>query len=109
MVISLDGAQSQRICREYCLPKWSSNGRYLYVSVEIPSQANTGRSLAIPLGPGEQLPTLPPDGVKLLDDASIVPGAFAVNRADFVPGGDPSRFSHVDTTMHSNLYRISLR
>jgi len=108
MAISLDGGQSQQICREYCVPKWSSNGHYVYVAVELPSQANPGRSLAIPLGPGEHLPKLPGGGIKILDEPSVVPGAFSVNRADFVPGGDPSRFAYVNTTMHRNLYRISL-
>ena len=41
-------------------------------------------------------------------DPSVVPGARSLNRAEFVPGRDLSHYAYVKTTVHRNLYRISL-
>lgn len=35
-------------------------------------------------------------------------GAQSIGRADVVPGVDPTHYAYVTTTVHSNLYRISL-
>jgi hypothetical protein len=106
--IPLAGGAPRRVCVSYCFPVWSSSGKFLYVPVEASSQKNPGRSLVIPLGPGETLPAFPPGGVRPLEDPSAVPGAQSFNRADLVPGEDPSHFAYVKTTAHRNLYRISL-
>jgi hypothetical protein len=39
----------------------------------------------------------------------VVPGSHMVDRANLVPDNDLTRFAYVNTTMHRNLYRISLR
>ena len=106
--IPLDGGTSRTICADYCVPAWSSTGRFLVVPVEAPSRASAGRSLAIPLGEGETLPPLPPGGIEPLADAGVVPGAQSIARGDLVPGRDPAHFAYVNTTVHRNLYRISL-
>ena len=62
VAIPLDGGPPRRICTSYCLPAWSSSGRFLFVPVEASSPTTPGRSLAIPVGPGENLPELPPGG-----------------------------------------------
>ena len=108
MAIPVDGGRSRRICSSYCVPSWSSDGKFLLVPVEEATRLNSGRSLAIPLGLGEKLPDLPEGGIKPLDEASVVPGAKVVPRADLVPGKDVSVFAYVNTTMHRNLYRVSL-
>jgi hypothetical protein len=108
MAIPLDGGPPQRICASYCLPAWSASGRFLFVAVESPTQTSPGRSLAIPVGPGERLPAIPPGGVEPGAKEDVVPGSQSVNRALLVPGEDPSHFAYVNTTSHRNLYRISL-
>ncbi len=108
VAIPLDGGPPVRICASYCLPTWSSSGRFLFIAVEAPSQTGPGRSLAIPVDPGEILPALPPGGVKPGAEPAEVPGSQSVNRALLVPGKDPSHFAYVNTTAHRNLYRISL-
>jgi DNA-binding winged helix-turn-helix (wHTH) protein/Tol biopolymer transport system component len=108
VAIPLDGGSPRRICATYCDSVWSSSGKFLFVSVEPPSTTTPGRSLAIPLGPGESLPELPPEGIEPLADASVVHGAQSINRAEFVPGRDLSHYAYVKTTGHRNLYRISL-
>jgi DNA-binding winged helix-turn-helix (wHTH) protein/Tol biopolymer transport system component len=108
VAIPLDGGSPRRICRGYCVPAWSSSGRFLFVPVEASSQTSPGRSLAIPVGPGEDLPEFPSGGIQPLADASVMPGAQSISRAELVPGMDLSHCAYVNTTVHRNLYRISL-
>ena len=108
MAIPLDGGPLVRICADYCPATWSSSGKFLFVMVEAPTETSPGRSLAIPVGPGESLPALPPGGIKAGAEPDEVPGSQSVNRALLVPGKDPSHFAYVNTTAHRNLYRISL-
>ena len=108
MAIPLSGGPPLRLCSSYCVPTWSSSGKFLLIAVEAPSQTSPGRSLAIPIGPGETLPALPPGGVEPGAEPAEVPGSQSVNRAVLVPGKDPSHFAYVNTTAHRNLYRISL-
>lgn len=108
MAIPLDGGLPRRMCVSYCAPVWASNGKFLFVAVEAPSRTSPGRSLAIPIGQGESLPALPPGGIEPGANASVLPGSESVPRADLVPGRDPAHYAYVSTTVHRNLFRISL-
>jgi hypothetical protein len=108
MAIPVDGGSPPRICASYCFPTWSSNGEFLFVPVEEPSRTSAGRSLAIPAGPGENWPPFPPGGIEPQAPVSVMPGSQLVNRAELVAGKDPDHFAYVNTTVHRNLYRISL-
>ncbi len=108
VAIPLDGGPPRIVCASYCVPKWSSSGKFLVIPVEAPSRAGPGRSLAIPVGPGETLPELPRGGIEPLAKASVVPGAQSIARGELMPGKDPAHFAYVNTTAHRNLYRISL-
>jgi DNA-binding winged helix-turn-helix (wHTH) protein/Tol biopolymer transport system component len=108
MEIPVDGGPSRRICVGYCAPIWSTSGRFLFVPVEEPSRTSPGRSLAIPVGPGESLSDFPSGGIPPMADSSLVKGSQSIPRAYVVPGKDPEHFAYVNTTAHRNLYRISL-
>jgi hypothetical protein len=108
MAVPLDGGKPRRLCQSYCNPVWSSTGNFLFVSVEPSSQSSPGRSLAIPIGPGETLPELPPEGIPLSAQPGVVPGSQSVDRAELVPGKDLFHFAYVKTTSQRNLYRVSL-
>jgi DNA-binding winged helix-turn-helix (wHTH) protein/Tol biopolymer transport system component len=108
MAIPVDGGPPRRIFRDFCFPVWSSNGKFLFVPVEFPTRTNPGRSLAIPVGPGEELPEFPPEGIAPGAPAGVMPGAQSVPRGALVPGRDPSHYVYVNTTAHRNLYRITL-
>ena len=108
IAIPLAGGVTRRISTSYCFPRWSPNGRFLFVSVENASRTSPGRSLAIPLGPGENLPDFPAEGIAPFAKSGIVPGAFSVNREELLPGNDLEHYAWVNTTVHRNLYRISL-
>ena len=64
--------------------------------------------MAIPVGPGESLQNLPSEGIALAAEPSVVKGSQLVLRENLVPGKDPEHFAYVNTTVHRNLYRISL-
>jgi hypothetical protein len=106
--IPVDGGPPRIICSSLCLPKWSSTGKFLVIPVEAPSLTRPGRSLAIPVGPGETLPELPPGGIGPMAKADDIPGAQLIARGELVPGKDPAHFAYVNTTVHRNLYRVSL-
>jgi len=108
MAIPLDGGPPRRVCTGYCIATWSSSGKFIFISVEAPSRTSPGRSLAIPVGPGETLPTLPRNGIEAMADANVVPGAQSVPRAVLIPGADLDHYAYVKTTVHRNLYRVSL-
>jgi DNA-binding winged helix-turn-helix (wHTH) protein/Tol biopolymer transport system component len=108
MAIPLDGGTPLRMCASFCVPTWSSTGKFLFIPVEASSQTSVGRSLAIPVGPAESLPQFPPGGIKPLAEPNEVPGSQSINRADLVPGEDLSHFAYVNNTVHRNIYRISL-
>jgi DNA-binding winged helix-turn-helix (wHTH) protein/Tol biopolymer transport system component len=104
----VDGGPPVLLCSTLCRPTWSPNGNFLYIPVELASRKSPGRSLAIPMGPGETLPKFPPGGIEPGSDASVIPGAQIVDRAELAPSPDPSRYAYVNSTMHRNLYRVSL-
>ena len=108
MAIPLADGAPQRICAPYCLTRWSTDGKFLFVSVEESSRTSPGRSLAIPVGPGESLPDLPVGGIAPLAEPRVVQGAESVGRGELVPGKDPEHYAWVNTTVHRNLYQISL-
>jgi DNA-binding winged helix-turn-helix (wHTH) protein/Tol biopolymer transport system component len=108
LAIPLDEGAPQRICAPYCVTSWSTDGKFLFVSVEDSSRTSPGRILAIPVGPGESLPGLPAGGIAPLAEPSVVEGAESVGRGALVPGKDPAHYAWVNITVHRNLYRISL-
>jgi DNA-binding winged helix-turn-helix (wHTH) protein/Tol biopolymer transport system component len=106
--IPLDGGVPRRICASFCIPMWSPDGKFLFVPVEDPSRTDPGRSLAIPLGPEETLPILPAGGIAPSAEPNVVRGAKSVARGELTPGRDLEHYAWVNTTIHRNLYRISL-
>ena len=108
MAIALDGGPARQMCTGYCSPRWSTDGRFLFVPAEASSRNGAGRSLVIPLGPGEDLSGLPPGGIPPGAQPDVVPGSQSVPRWDFTPGKDPDHYAWVNNTVHRNLYRISL-
>jgi len=108
MAIPLSGGVPRRICASVCNPTWSPDGKFLFVPVEDPSRTGPGRSLAIPLGPSETVPPLPAEGIAPLAQPNVVRGAKSVARGNLTPGRDLDHYAWVNTTVHRNLYRVSL-
>lgn len=108
MAVSLENGKRQILCTDYCSPKWSPDGKYLYIAVQYVSRTSPGKTIAIPMGAGETFPELPAEGVPPLADPSIVKGAQAVPRSVAVPGMDPDHYAWINATVQRNLYRITL-
>lgn len=108
VLVPLDGGPPHRVCLSYCQPKWSIDGSFLFIPVDDSSRTSPGRSLAIPVGPGETLPDFPVNGIPPGALPSVIQGAQSVPRAGLVPGRDPEHYAWVNTTVHRNLYQVSL-
>jgi DNA-binding winged helix-turn-helix (wHTH) protein/Tol biopolymer transport system component len=109
LAIPMDGGPPRNMCTAYCVPTWSTNGRFLFIPVESSTRTNPGRSLAIPIGPDERLPDdFPNGGIAPGAEPAVVKGSQSVPRDYLVPGQDPGHYAYVNTTVHRNLYRISL-
>jgi DNA-binding winged helix-turn-helix (wHTH) protein/Tol biopolymer transport system component len=109
MAVPIGGGPPRRICVGVCPAAWAPNGKFLFVGVVSRSRTNPGKTLAIPVPPGEALPRLPASGVSGPDDAGSIPGARLIDGWAVLPGPDPSVFAYTKTTAHRNLFRIPLR
>jgi DNA-binding winged helix-turn-helix (wHTH) protein/Tol biopolymer transport system component len=96
------------VCTFGCPTAWAPDGKFFYVGVVPKTRTSPGRTLAIPVPPGETLPRLPPSGIRGPADQSLLAGARLIEGWDVSPGTDPSFFAYVKTTEHRNLFRIQL-
>ncbi len=108
VAFSLEGGPARNLC-DGCAISWSPDGKYLYLGVAPSSQANrAGRTLVIPVPPGETFPRLPAPGIRTGADGLAIPGAQVVNQTNIGPGLG-STYAYVKPTVHANLFRIPLR
>jgi Tol biopolymer transport system component len=105
--VPIAGGAPRRICPG-CVVIWAPDGKFLYLGVRPESREGAGKTAAIPLPPGEMLPDLPVLGFRSMDDPTAFPGSRVIDRFDISPGPDPSIFAYAKTTMHRNLFRITL-
>ncbi|MBS1803796.1 MAG: PD40 domain-containing protein [Acidobacteria bacterium] len=108
LAVSLENGAQRDLCVNYCAPKWSPDGKFLFIPDEYASRTGPGRTLAIPLGPGEALPDFPTDGIPPQAEASVVRGAKSIPRGVLVPGRDLTQYAWINATVQRNLYRISM-
>ncbi len=108
LALPVNGGPPRLICPRACRVMWSPDGKFLYVQVSR-TGSSTGKTLAIPVPPGETFPNLPASGIRGPDDAAAYPGSRLIDGLDISPGPDPSLFAFVKTTVHRNLFRIPLR
>jgi Tol biopolymer transport system component len=108
MAIPLAGGAMRQLCPEYCVPSWASSGQFLYIPLEPAARNAAGRTMAIPLGPHEEIPELPALGISPDDSPNVVPGARILQHGAIVGGRDPSYFAYVKENVHQNLYRLTL-
>jgi Tol biopolymer transport system component len=98
-VLPVDGGAPRKICTALCQIHWSPDGRFFYVGIGV-----LGRTFAIPIPPGQQLPELPSTGI----DTAKLPGVQEIARANVFPGPDPSIYVFTETHLQRNLFRIPL-
>lgn len=109
IAVPVAGGAPRRICVRGCPVAWTPDGKFLYIAVKSASRTSPGKTVAIPVPPGEIFPNLPASGIRGMDDAVALPGACVIEQANIAPGPDPSVFAYTKTTLHRNLFRIPLR
>jgi hypothetical protein len=100
-------SSTRKICRGYCPTAWAPDGTFLYVGLEPSSHGMPGKTLAIPIRPGQTVPDLPANGIHG-PDTSDFPGSIVIDAWQISPGPIPSVYAYVKTTMHRNLFRIRI-
>ena len=71
-----------------------------------------GKTIAIGLPPGRELPVLPPFGLKSVEDAkglNVVAEIDMKGMAIVAPGPNPSIYAYVRKTVQRNLFRIPVK
>jgi hypothetical protein len=71
-----------------------------------------GRTIAIALPPGKELPAIPQGGLNSIEDSkglNVVAEIDMSDKATFAPGAGPSVYAYTRVTVQRNLYRIPLK
>jgi eukaryotic-like serine/threonine-protein kinase len=110
-VYPLDGGSPVPVCicgnRAPDAPQpvaWSRDGKFFYISLV------GGQDVyAIPLGPGQVVPPLPPKGIHSAEEASKLPGARLLPAQGEFPGPNPSLYAYPKFTSQRNIYRIPVQ
>ena len=109
-VYPLDEGMPVRIWGRDARLRWSSDGRFLFMSIS--SAAGTlysgGRTYVIPLEPGRLLPEIPARGFQTEAEIAKLPGVQIIEAADVAPGLTSSVYAFSRETTQRNLYRIPI-
>ena len=110
MAVPVAGGPARRICHDMCWVTWSRDGKYFYVETAAASRTHpAGKMLAVPVPPGETLPSLPASGIRGEAEGLAIPGSKTIERGDVTPGLDPSTYAYIKSEVHANLFRIPLQ
>ena len=85
------------------LVSWSPDEKFLYFTL---GGYTSGRTYAVPLQPGQSLPTLPPSGLRSPEDVAALSGARLVSKQLVFCGPNPSVYTSSPVATHRNIYRI---
>ncbi|MGA2536591.1 MAG: protein kinase [Terracidiphilus sp.] len=105
-----DGVNPIRVCSS-CGASWDSGGKFFYIRFRKIGEMGGGKTIAIALPEGKELPDLPPSGFTSPDDVKGVHVVAEIDMKDktlFAPGPNPSVYAYVKATVQRNLFRIPL-
>ena len=105
--VPLKGGPVVPICAGTGWVKWAPDGKFLYIS-EVSGSPPNRRTLALPISDGQELPDLPPGGIRSFEDGMALPGARIINEPDVAPGLNPFTYAYAKADVHRNLFRIPL-
>jgi hypothetical protein len=113
--VSLKDRARKMICAGICLPKWSPDGRLLYVTTSallptvsgVNPPTSAGRTVVLPIPGGQALPPIPEDGVgvNVVDE---MPGIRVIRQGQMDPGPGPDTYAFAKSEFVGNLFRIPL-
>ena len=107
----IQGGPSIRICSS-CSAAWGRDGKSLYIRFSDVGKTGGGKTIAIALPKGKEVPKLPPSGFNSAEDdkgVNVVAEIDMKDKSTFAPGPDPSVYAFVRATVQRNLFRIPLR
>ncbi len=107
----LQGGPAIRVCK-FCGIGWGPDGKLLYLRFRDVGEMGDGRTFVIGLPTGKDLPTLPPSGLKSIEDTkglNVLAEIDTAGKVIFAPGPDPSVYAYSRLTVQRNLYRIPLK
>jgi serine/threonine protein kinase/WD40 repeat protein len=109
MLYPAGGASPIRVCENCSAPQgtdpvphgmsWTPDGRFLYLKFAT-------STYAIPLRPGQMLPSIPASGFPSKEAVAALPGARLVSEENVYPGPNPSIYAFVKVSTQRNIYRI---
>jgi len=105
--VSVRTGEMVKICSYECPARWSPDGKIFYITTER-AASTPGRTLAIPLAHGKDLPELPKAGIASRADPLDIPGIKQISWGDVSAGNDPSVYAYTKQDFQSNLFRIPL-
>jgi eukaryotic-like serine/threonine-protein kinase len=93
-----------------CWPKWSRDGRYLFVTLSTGSgHTEAQTTYAIELRGGAAVPKLPPEGITQANIGTLpIAKEIENNRWDFYPGKDLTSYPIFRETVQRNIYRVPI-
>jgi hypothetical protein len=81
---------------------WTPDGKFVYVKYG-------SSTYAIPLQPGQVLPSIPAAGFASKEAVAALPGAQLVSATDVYPGPNPSIYAFVKISTQRNIYRVPVQ
>jgi Tol biopolymer transport system component len=106
VAISLKGRTQRLVCTNLCVARWSADGAYLYVTMNL-SPAKASPTLFFPIPAGAGLPALPAKGLGPFADVES-PEIPKILRDWPAPGPDPQTYAFEKSEFVGNLFRIPL-
>jgi len=107
IAVSLRDHMSRSICRGPCQARWSSDGKYLYVSKAGRQTTSGGRTFVVPTPRGMALADLPRTELDAASDEELA-RFQAIRQGRMSPGPDPQNYVFVSAAFQGNLFRIPL-
>jgi hypothetical protein len=107
IAVSTRDRSSRSICKGACLVRWSSDGKYLYVSTAGRAATSGGRTFVIPMPRGFALADLPHPEVDAASDEELA-HVQVIRHARISPGVDPQNYAFEISAFQGNLFRIPL-
>ena len=95
-----------------CGAGWGSGGKFLYIRFRTSGETAGGRTIAIGLPAGKDLPMLPASGLKSAEDVkgvNVVAEIDMTGKSVFAPGPEPSVYAYSRMMVQRNLFRIPLK
>jgi hypothetical protein len=108
-VVGVRRRAQRKICVGVCYVKWSTDGKYLYVSPtsRFSASESTLPTYIIPIPHGVERLDLPASGIDLASKEQLA-GRQSIPQGNMSPGPNPQTYAFTITSFQGNLFRIPL-